>query len=180
MPSSHAWVTRSPGITARVDVGERGQVHVHVERQAVVAAAVLDFQSECGDLRAVDIHAGCFLAALSGHAVFCQQVDHCLFHQPHQFAHVDLPAAHVEQQVGDDLAGAVIGDLAAAVDLDHWNIGTVQQVFRLAGKTLGVYGRMLHQPDFIACSAIPLGGEFFHRIPGRLVFDQSQRMNDRE
>ena len=31
------------GITARVDVGERGQVHVHVERKAVIAIAVFYF-----------------------------------------------------------------------------------------------------------------------------------------
>jgi hypothetical protein len=31
------------GMAARVDVGERGQVHVHVERQALIAIAIFYF-----------------------------------------------------------------------------------------------------------------------------------------
>ena len=104
-----------PGIAARVDVGERAQVHVHIESQTVIAITVLDLQAERGDLGITHIYAGRILAALRSHAEFSQQVDHGLFHHAHQFAHVDLPAAQVEQQVGDDLAGAVIGDLPAAI-----------------------------------------------------------------
>ena len=109
---------------------------------------------------------------MSCHAVFAEQVDHGLFHQAHQLAHVDLPAAHIEQQVGDDLAGAVISDLPAAIDLYDRDAGAVQQVFRLARQALGVNGRMLHQPDLVACILCPLGGEALHRIPGGLIFDQ--------
>ncbi len=31
------------GMAARVDVGEWGQIHVHVQGEAMIAAAVLDF-----------------------------------------------------------------------------------------------------------------------------------------
>src|SRR5450759_2444501 len=104
------------GIAARVDVGERGQVHIYIERQAVIAITVLDLQSQRGDLRIVHIHAGSVLASLCGHAEFAEQVDNRLFHQAHQLAHVDFPAANIEQQVSDDLAGAMISDLSAAID----------------------------------------------------------------
>ena len=44
---------------------------------------------EGGDLGVADVHARCVFAAFRFRAVFGEQVDHRLFHQPHQFAHVD-------------------------------------------------------------------------------------------
>src|SRR5262245_7488844 len=44
-------------IAAGVDGAERRQVHVHVEREPMVAAAADDADAERGDLGAVDIHA---------------------------------------------------------------------------------------------------------------------------
>src|SRR5512139_3278432 len=40
------------GVAARVDGGKRRQVHVDVEREPVIGAAVPDAQAECGDLGA--------------------------------------------------------------------------------------------------------------------------------
>src|SRR3990172_6077113 len=131
------------GLAARVDVGERGQVHVHVQRQAVIAKPVLDLQSQRGDLGFADIHAGRIFAALRSHAEFAEQVDYRLLHQAHQFAHIDLPAAQVEQQVGDDLAGTVIGDLSAAIDLYYRDVRALQQVFPFSRQAFLVKGRIL-------------------------------------
>ena len=50
-----------------------------------------------------------------------KQVYHGLFHDPHERPHGERPAPHVEQQIDDELARAVIGDLSAAVRLDHRN-----------------------------------------------------------
>src|SRR3990172_566650 len=162
------------GLAARVDVGERGQVHVHVQHKAVIAAAVLDLQSQRGVFAFADIPAGRILAALRSHAEFAEQVDYRLLHQAHQFAHIDLPAAQVEQQVGDDLAGAVIGDLSAAIDLYYRDVRAVQQVFRFARRALGETGGVLPQPYLVARLGPALGGEALHRIPGRLILDQAQ------
>jgi hypothetical protein len=46
-------------IAAGVDRGKWGKIHVDIERQAVVAAAILDREAERGTLGVADIDAGC-------------------------------------------------------------------------------------------------------------------------
>ena len=61
-------------------------------------------------------------------------------------------ARKIEQQVRDELAGTVIGDLAAAIDLEHRNAVVAQQVLAPAGEPERVDRRMLGEPDFVAAS----------------------------
>ena len=48
-------------------------------------------------------------------------------------------AAQVEHQVAHQLAGTVVGHLAATIDLHHRDIARCQQVLGLAGLPLGEY-----------------------------------------
>jgi hypothetical protein len=103
----------------------------------VVAAAVFYAQPEGGHLGAVDVHAGRAVLAAGVEAVVGDAVDEGLFEQVHHLAHLEAAAVEVEQQVAHHLAGAVVGDLAAAVDLDQRDVGDVEQVLGLAGLAQG-------------------------------------------
>ena len=65
-----------------------------------------------------------------------------------QFANTEFAAAQIDQQIADDLAGAVIGDLTAAIDLNHRNIARRQHMLGLAGLALREYARMLQTTRF--------------------------------
>jgi hypothetical protein len=125
---------RHARVAAGVDRGVGREVHVDVERDAVIAAAVLDAQAQRGDLGGADIDAGRALAALGRDAR-----SRPAGRSPP--ARCDAPGrapslapAQVEQQVDHRLAGAVVGDLAAAVDLHHGDADVGQQVLGLAER----------------------------------------------
>ena len=89
-------------------------------------------------------------------------------------AHLDLQALQVEQEVDDDLAGAMVGDLAAPVDLDDGDADIAQDVLALAGLAQREHGRMLDHPQFVGSFRCPPGGEFLHRAPGWFVIDPAE------
>jgi len=95
------------GIPAGIDRAERCEVHVDIERDTVITAAVADTQPERRHFRRADVDTGCFLAAMGGYAMLREQRYHGLLHAPDQRSHVEMQAAHVEQQVGDELARAL-------------------------------------------------------------------------
>ena len=61
-------------------------------------------------------------------------------------AHVRSAALEVEHDVADPLAGAVIGELAAAAGGMHWK-ARLDQLVRPCRAAGGVKGRVLEQPD---------------------------------
>ena len=63
----------------------------------------------------------------------------------------------------------MIGDLAAAVGLDHRDITRTEQVLGLAGLALGEHGRMLDHPELGGGILIARVGEISHRLPGGQV-----------
>ena len=68
---------------------------------------------------------------------------------PDHVAHAEPRAPQIEQQVGDELARAVVRHLAAAVDLDDRDAVVAQQVLAAAGEPERVDRRMLGQPDLV-------------------------------
>ena len=50
----------------------------------------------------------------------------------HEIAHAELRATQVDQRIDDELAGPVIGDLAAAIDLHDRNVAGREHVLALA------------------------------------------------
>ncbi len=164
-------------IAARVDRRKGGKIHIDIERQAVVAATVLDFQTEGGDLGVADVDARRAGAALGMDAMRRQKVDHPLLDGGDQFAHLDFQPGQVEQQVDHDLAGAVVGDLAATVDLDDGDADIFKDMFGLAGLAERVDRRVLDDPQFVGRFGRAAGREFLHRAPGWLVVDPAQTAN---
>jgi len=84
-------------VAAGVDAGERLQVHVDVEAEAVVTAAATHTQAKGGDLCVADIDAGRAGAALAMNAVVVQQVDDGLFDGVHQRLDAQSTAPQVKQ-----------------------------------------------------------------------------------
>src|SRR5690606_25354904 len=100
---------------------------------------------------------------------FAQGVDHRLLDPAHVVAHAQLQAAQVEQRIGDDLAGAVVGDLAPAIDLHHRDVARREHVLGFSGLAEGEYRIMLDQPQFVGTAFAARVGERLHRAPHRLV-----------
>ena len=73
-------------IATWIDSCERGQVHIDVQRKAVITAASCDAQAERGNLRLFDVYtwgrniAGCL------DTVVREQVYHGAFHEPNERA----------------------------------------------------------------------------------------------
>ena len=159
---------------------ERCEVHVDVDGDAVVAASVADLEAECGDLRlcavgAPHIDAGRVDAASGGDAACRKPFYHGTFDAPDELAHAEPRAREVEQQVGDELARAVIGHLSAAVDLQRRDAVVAQQVLAAPGESERVDRRMLGQPDFVLRAGVARVGERLHRTPRRDVVGASER-----
>ena len=93
---SHAEVLElyglEPTIAAGVDPRKWCQVHIDVEGQSVVAAAVLHAQAEGGDLGAVDVDARSAFLAAGVEAEVGNAVDDRLFEQIDHFAHLEVAA----------------------------------------------------------------------------------------
>jgi hypothetical protein len=62
-----------------------------------------------------------------------ERLDRGLFDPEHQFLDEDAEASQVEQGICDDLARAVVRDLAAAIGGDHRDVGRFEQVLAPTG-----------------------------------------------
>ncbi|MNF01155.1 hypothetical protein D3C80_2001060 [compost metagenome] len=77
------------------------------------------------------------------------------------------------------MPGAVIGDLAAAINLHHRDVSRCEQMFGLASLTLSKYPGVLQQPDFVRCPFVALGSQASHRFEGRQIVHQPQMAHDK-
>ena len=68
----------------------------------------------------------------------------------HQLAHAEPAPTHVEQRIDHELAGTVIRDLAAAIDLHQRNVARREHVLACRIHAEREDRRMLEKPDFIA------------------------------
>src|SRR5690606_26581623 len=118
---------------------------------------------------AIDVDAGGAVLAGALDVPFGQGVDHRLLDPAHVVAHADLQPAQVEQRVGHDLAGAVVGDLAAAVDVQHRDVARGEHVLGAAGLAEGEHRIVLDQPQLVGRGRVTRVGEGLHRAPDRLV-----------
>ena len=106
--------------------------------------------------------------------VFTQQVDHRLLDATDEIADAQTAPVQVDEQINNGLTGTVIGNLAAAIDANHFDAVIKQPVFRLARTPQGIDRRMLAKPEFIGGLRHTGGGEVDHRLPGIPVFDAPQ------
>src|SRR5205823_3211163 len=116
-------------LAARVDELEVAQVGVDVQGDPVIAHAALDPEAQRPDLprrpgrglaagRATDPAARMAVTAVGGNAQLRAGRDHRLLERGHERAYEEGPVAEPQDRIGDELAGAVVRDLAAPLDPD--------------------------------------------------------------
>src|SRR5690349_6752222 len=165
-------------VTAGIDALERLEVHVHVEGQAVVAGAASDAQPDARDLAAADVHAGRILAALGLDAERGAIRDHGALEGGHEVTHAEAGAADVDEWIDDELAGAMVGHLPAAIDLHHRDVAGREHVARVAVQPLREHRRMLEQPDLVRRVRVARVGDALHFAPGGDVVNSPKPANE--
>ncbi|MPM65450.1 hypothetical protein SDC9_112346 [bioreactor metagenome] len=188
-----------PGVTTRVDSGIGFQIHIDVERHAVIGAVLRDLDAQCRDfaeagevlrvvlgntlLRALGehgvaarviepyIHARGMCHTVAGDAEMRQGADHGFFQAVDVFLDEIARAAQVDQRIGHDLARAMEGDLAAAVALHHGNGAGREQVIGLACNALREHGVVLAQPELVGGVGGAACGEALHGKGGVDIVD---------
>src|SRR5690606_16904496 len=108
------------GDAAGDDALEVGEVGVHVEGEAVVGDPAAHGHADGGDFAVGDPDAGLAVAAGGDEAEFADGVDQDLFQKAQVGVEV-FAGGEVDDGVADELAGAVVGDVAAAVGLDDFD-----------------------------------------------------------
>ena len=98
-----------------------------------------------------------------------QRVDHGLFDAADQLAHAQAQAAQVHQRIGHQLAGAVVGHLATAVDAEHRDVAGSQHVLGLAGLAQREHRIVFDQPQLVGRVGAAGVGEALHGPPHRLI-----------
>lgn len=106
------------GDAARDDVLEVGHVGVDVEGEAMAGDPMVETDPDGGDLGSSHPDAGVSGEAFTLETVVGEDADDHFFEGAQVPAHGALPLGEVEDGVGDELSGAVAGDIAAAVGLD--------------------------------------------------------------
>ena len=130
-------------------------------------------QSEGGDLGLADVNAGRPGARLRFDTVMLEQRDDRLLDAADQALDADTEPQDVEQTVNHQLAGTVVGDLPAAIDLHHGYVAGRQQVLLAAVQTLGKNRLVLGEPQFIGGIGVAPIGKLPHRHPGFVIVGQS-------
>src|SRR5690606_37424505 len=123
-------------MAAGIDLAERPEIHVDVEAEAMVAATPADPQAERGDLATVDIDPWSLRPRHCGDAIPGQQIDDRLLQEGHQPSYPQIAPPQIEQRIEDQLAGAVIGHLAAAIGGDDRDFARREQMLGLAVQAL--------------------------------------------
>jgi biotin carboxyl carrier protein len=137
---------------------EVGQVRLDVQADAVERHPAAQLHPDGGDLvlarpadsLALDPDADAAVADLALDVEGGQGADDPGLQRRDEGAHVAPRAGQVEHHIGHPLAGAVIGELAAAAAGEHRQAARVEQVFRLGRDAGGVERRVLQQPDQLA------------------------------
>ncbi len=183
---SHAEVgqlrDREPGKAARIDVPEGCQVHRDVQRQSVIGAAIAHFEAKRGDFRldtaATHVDTWRVGPAVRRYPLRIKEFYHRRLDRTDHVPDAQAGAAEVDEQVGDHLPRPVIGDLPAAIDLDHGNAGVAPQMLAAPGEPERVHRRMLGQPDLVGGTRVARVGERLHRAPAALVIGMAERPDD--
>src|SRR5579884_3852915 len=116
--------------TARHDVLEIPQVGGMVQSEAVRGDPAADVDANGGDFSAVDPDSGSAFEAVRMNVELCEGVDERLFDGANIRDYVALPFAEIEDGVTDDLAGAMIGDVAAAIGVMELDAGALENLGR--------------------------------------------------
>ena len=113
---------------------------------------------------------------MGGHVVFGQQGDEAFFDPAEEEVEVGGEFLQIENEVADELAGAVEGGLSAAVDFDDgMREGGGAEAGAVALASDGVDRVVLEEEELVGGLAGGAGGEgFFLEVEGGLVGEASE------
>ena len=117
----------------------------------MIRTTATNTESELGDLSAIHINARRRRLEHTFDVVEREKLDQSLLDMVDKVADAEFAALEIEEEVEHPLAGAVVGDLAAAVDLDDGDIAGGEDVFGFAGLTLGEDAGVLQEPELVGC-----------------------------
>jgi hypothetical protein len=143
------------GDAARDDVVEHREVGIDVEGEAVARAPTCDLDADRGDLLGVDPHAGEPRLGVGFDPEIGQRADEHgleLAHVGHDIAETVAPRGKRDDRIADELARAVIGDVAAAVgvhELRTHGVGRDEHVLAVGARPERVDVRVLEQEQVV-------------------------------
>ncbi|KAG0770863.1 hypothetical protein G6F22_017016 [Rhizopus arrhizus] len=116
-------------------------------------AAAAHAEAERGDLGAADVDARGTLAAFGTDVPLGQGIDEGLLDAADIVAHTNAQPRQAQQRIDHDLAGTVIGHLAAAVHVQHRDLARRQHMLVLASLAQGEHRIVLDHPQLVGVGA---------------------------
>jgi len=139
---------------------ERREVATDVEGEAVHGYPVAHAHADGGDFAVGDPGAGEALAAARGYAEGGADADEELLQGAQVAVKILAVIAKIEDGIAYELAGTVVGGLAAAIDLDErmGKMGGATQAGLVRGAADGVNGVVLEEEELIGDGAVATFG----------------------
>jgi hypothetical protein len=117
--------------STRIDPRKRLEIHRDIDRYSMVRAVPPDTQPDRCELGIPDVDSGSVAPASRLDVVSRDGVDNDGFQALDEAPHRQTPAPEVYERVRDELPRAVVGHLAAAIDLDDGNLVRIQYMARI-------------------------------------------------
>jgi len=157
---------------------EMAEVGIDIERDAMKGHPPANADADGGDLlfasgAAVDPNPDASLATAAVDTEMRERADQPLFQLADELADIGAPPAQIEHHIGNPLAGAVIGVLAAATRLENRKTVGRQKVFGLGRSAGGVKRWMFEKPNqFVGLAGSDGGHTVFHGGDGGRIIDR--------
>ena len=124
-----------------------------------------DAQADARELGTIGVDARRFGPGRRSDSTFSNEIDDALLQGGYEVANADLFPPNVDQRVNHQDAGAVVGHLAATVDLHYRDVPRREQVLSRGIETQREHGRVFAEPDFVLGRVIAFVGEALHGLP---------------
>src|SRR5271166_4938164 len=131
-----------------------------IQRETMRSDPAADVDADCGHFLAIHPDARAARNAPARNPELGQRIDDHLLDGPDISAHVALPFSQIHDWIADDLAGAVISNIAAAISWIKVDAGaaerrvTREQVLRVAIAALGNHMRVFDEQELIGYQAV--------------------------
>ena len=109
----------------------------------MVTTPLADPQAQRSDLGPIHVDTWGIRPSDGDDAEGGEQIDHRLLQEMDHALDPNPAAAQIEQDIGDELARAVIGHLTAAIHLDDRDIAGIEQMLKAPGLPQGEDRRVL-------------------------------------
>ena len=134
---------------AGIDPIEGREIEVDVDRDAVERASVAYAKPDRGDLPAFHVDARRALAPGCRDARTAEHVDDRLLQRLDNPAYADLRTAQIEEQIGHELTGPMVGHLPSSIGANHGNRSGLSHMAAPSGLSERKDRGVLEQPELI-------------------------------